>query len=125
MDIQQGMLERVEGKARAAHLNNVIFLHAGLGEGKLALAHFDRAVLVTVLGEIPNQTAALQELFDALKLGGVLAVVEVIFDPHFQRRSVVRQLALAVGFKEKATSGSWYAYCMLLEKPATTTYQTR
>jgi len=41
-------------------------------------------VLVTVLGEVPDREAALREIFDALKPGGILSVTEIIFDPHFQ-----------------------------------------
>jgi len=117
MDIQAGMLRRAEEKARTANLTNIRFLQAALGEGKLARDHFDRSVLVTVLGEIPDREAALKEIFDALKPGGMLSVTEIIFDPHFQTRNTVARLARAAGFREKALHGNRLAFTLSLEKP--------
>lgn len=117
MDIQAGMLSRTREKVEAACLTNVDFLHAGLGEGKLPLDRFNRAVLVTVLGEIPDRSAALNEIFGALAPGGILSVTEVIFDPHFQTRSTVTRLASEAGFREKAFFGNRIAYVMNFEKP--------
>ena len=118
MDIQSGMLQRAREKARAANLTNIEFLQAGVGEGKLGRNRFDRAVLVTVLGEIPNRDAAMREIFDALKPGGILSVTEVIFDPHFQSRQTVARLARTGGFREKAFHGNAIAFTLNLEKPA-------
>ncbi len=78
---------------------------------------FDRAVLVTVLGEISDQQAALQEIFAALRPGGILSVTEVVFDPHFQGRTKVTRLAEAVGFQEKAFHGNRISFTLHLEKP--------
>ena len=117
VDIQPGMLQRAQEKAKSANLENIQFLQASLGEGKLELNAFDRALLVTVLGEIPDRQAALKEIFDALKPGGILSVTELILDPHFQRRSTVVQLANAVGFQEKAFLGSRIAFTLHMEKP--------
>jgi ubiquinone/menaquinone biosynthesis C-methylase UbiE len=117
LDIQPGMLHRAREKAEAANLFNIQFLQVGLGQGKLNHIACDRALLVTVLGEIPHQEAALKELFATLKPGGILSVTEVIFDPHFQHRRTVRTLADAVGFKEKEFFGHRFAYTMHLEKP--------
>jgi len=103
-------------KAEAAGLDNVYYLHAGLGEGKIAKGIYDRAVLVTVLGEIPDQTAALNEIYAALKPGSILLITEIIFDPHFQRHKKVLHLANEVGFKEKDFFGWQLAYTMHFEK---------
>jgi ubiquinone/menaquinone biosynthesis C-methylase UbiE len=118
MDVQEGMLTRVRKKMQAAGLQNVQYLRAGLGEGKLPKTHFDRALLVTVLGEIPNQLAALKEVHGSLKPGGILSVTEVIFDPHFQRRETVLHVALAAGFKEMNFFGGSLAYTLHFEKPS-------
>jgi ubiquinone/menaquinone biosynthesis C-methylase UbiE len=117
MDIQAGMLRRAREKARAANLTNIRFLEAGLGEGKLDRNRFDRAVLVTVLGEIPNREAGLREIFAALKPGGILSVTEIIFDPHFQSRQAVARLAHSAGFREQAFHGNRIAFTLNLEKP--------
>lgn len=117
LDVQAGMLSRAKAKTEAARLENVEFVTAGLGDRKLLPNRFDRAVLVTVLGEIPDRAAAFAELFGALKPGGLLAVVEVIFDPHFQSRDTVTTLAISTGFRERAFFGHRLAYIIHLEKP--------
>lgn len=78
-----------------------------MGEGKLAHNRFDRVLLVTVLGEIPDREAALGENFAALKPGGILSVTGIIFDPHLQRLSTVNRLANAVGFEEVVFLRKW------------------
>lgn len=117
MDIQAGMLRRAQEKARAANLTNIRFLEAGAGDGRLARDHFDRAVLVTVLGEIPDRAAALREIFAALKPGGLLCVTEIVLDPHFQPRATVMRLAGLAGFTEKACYGNRVAFALILERP--------
>ena len=117
LDIQPGMLDRARSKVKAAGVENVEFMAANIGSGALPPNHFDREVLVTVLGEIPNQQAAFAELFEALKPGGILAVVEVIFDPHFQSRRTVEKLAASVGFRERAFFGHKLAYVAHFERP--------
>lgn len=116
LDIQPGMLARVQEKARAAGLSNIRFVQAGLGEGKLEKDYYDRVLLVTVLGEIPEQEAALKEIYAALKPGGILSVTEVIFDPHFQSREVVQRVAGMAGFRQVGFFGKRLAYTMHFEK---------
>lgn len=117
VDIQAGMLARARKKAESANLENIQFVNAGVGEDKLGKDEFDRALLVTVLGEIPDRETAMKEIYKALKPGGVLSVTEVIFDPHFQRRQAATQLAELAGFREKAFYGNAIAYTMHFEKP--------
>jgi len=116
-DIQAGMLERTHAKAQAARLNNIRYLQASAKASQLCCDKFDCALLVTVLGEIPDRAAALREIFDALKPGGVLSITEVIADPHFQRLSTVRQLAASIGFTERACFGHRLSYTLHFEKP--------
>ncbi len=118
LDVQTGMLRRVQSKVAAAQLTNVQFLQAKVGSGKLEADRFDRAFLITVLGEIPDRRAALSEIFKALKPGGLLTVGEVAFDPHFQPRGTVAKLGVSVGFREGAFAGVWYSYSLNLEKPS-------
>lgn len=120
MDLQDGMLQEVQNRARLANLSNIRFLRAGIGEGKIERDRFDRVVLITVLGEIPDREAALREIFEALKPGGILLVEETIRDPHYQTRSTVTRLASAVGFIEKEFSGNWFSYIFTWKKPSGT-----
>ncbi|MBM4134298.1 MAG: methyltransferase domain-containing protein [Nitrospira sp.] len=117
VDLQAGMLARAKEKARAADLSNIEFVQAGAGEGKLGRDRFDRALLVTVLGEIPDRPGALKEIFDALKPGGILSVTETLFDPHYQSRQTVARLAAEVGFRERGFFGNRLAFTVHLEKP--------
>jgi ubiquinone/menaquinone biosynthesis C-methylase UbiE len=117
LDLQPGMLTRVQEKAQHAGIANIRFAQAGLGDGKLEKDYYDRALLVTVLGEIPNQEAALDEIHAALNAGGILSVTEVIFDPHFQSRKSVRRVAGKAGLREIGTFGKRLAYTMHFEKP--------
>lgn len=124
VDVQPGMLARAQAKTAAAGLENIDFVCAALGQDPLPAQSFDRAVLVTVLGEIPERDRAVAELFRALKPGGLLAVVEVIFDPHFQSRATVTQLALANGFGQGAFFGHRLAYVLHFVKPHDSTPAT-
>ncbi|HOZ49856.1 MAG TPA: class I SAM-dependent methyltransferase [Candidatus Hydrogenedentes bacterium] len=117
MDIQDGMLARVREKARAENLSNIEFLEAGLGRGALVGNRFDRALLVTVLGEIPDMAGAVKEVFDALKPGGMLSITEVVFDPHFQRRGTVSRLTAEAGFLPEQTFGNAVSFTMNVRKP--------
>jgi len=118
VDIQEGMLNQAQERARKADITTVRFLRAGLREGRLEHNYYDRAVMVTVLGEIPDREAVLRELFDALKPGGILLVEETIRDPHFQTHGTVSRLAGAAGFREKDFFGNRFSYTLLLEKPS-------
>jgi len=116
LDSQPGMLARVEEKAKAAGLINIRIINASLGEGKLDNEFYDRAMLVTVLGEIPDKESAMQEIYQSLKPGGVLSVTEVIFDPHFQSQASVKQMACRVGFNEVGFFGKRLAYTIHFQK---------
>ncbi len=118
LDVQAGMLERVRDKLHEAGLLNVQTLQVELGKGGLPLNEYDRAVLVTVLGETTDQHAVLQEIHDALKPEGILSITEVIFDPHFQRRETVVRAAEAVGFEQRRFLGRRLAYTLHFEKRA-------
>ena len=118
LDIQEAMLDRVRLKLDAQGVSNVRLLQAGLGEGRTEAAAFDRAFLVTVLGEIPDKTAALHEIYTALKPGGILSITELLPDPDFQTPDAVRRLADATGFVEEKIMGGFPAFTMNLVKPA-------
>jgi ubiquinone/menaquinone biosynthesis C-methylase UbiE len=117
LDLSSAMLDRVKLRAERARLANIDLRQARIGNNELHFGAFDRAVLVAVLGEIPNRQAALWEIYDALKPGGILAVAEVIADPHFQRRNKVIALATSVGFRKKRQTGGPLAYAIYFEKP--------
>jgi ubiquinone/menaquinone biosynthesis C-methylase UbiE len=116
LDIQTKMLDKVKIKAQKENLKNITFLHAAAGEGALEKNNFDRAVLITVIGEIPNQKKALEEIYASLKPGGILSIAEIIFDPHYQRYDKIFQLTKDVGFKKVNLFSDWFAYNLILKK---------
>ena len=116
-DIQAGMLERVRVKADHENLGNIQFVQGAAGEGKLGKNEYDRVLLVTVLGEIPDKTTAMKEIFECLKPSGLLSITEVIADPHFQTRKNVLAVTGSVGFVEKDFFGNQISYTINLEKP--------
>lgn len=116
-DIAPRALLAAEEHAHAGGLGNVDFVLAGAGHGQLGQSRFDRAVLVAVLGEITDRQAALAEIFQALKPGGVLSVTEVALDPHRQAPQQVRHLAEAAGFLEQAWFNGRLVFTLNFVKP--------
>jgi ubiquinone/menaquinone biosynthesis C-methylase UbiE len=117
LDLQPGMLKRAEEKAKKENLTNIQFIQAAAGEGKIGVNKYDRVLLVTVLGEIPDKESALKEIFNALKPDGYLSITEIIFDPHFQSCKTIRRITTKVGFREKSFYGNRFSYTINLEKP--------
>jgi ubiquinone/menaquinone biosynthesis C-methylase UbiE len=117
LDIQEAMIERAREAAKRAGLANITFIVTALGAGKLPASSFDRAILVTVLGEIPDRLAALREILLSLKPGGILSITEVLPDPHFQTRAKVKALALAAGFTVFQQAGNWLTFTMNVQRP--------
>jgi len=114
LDVQSGMLARLSERVVEHGLTNVRAVRGALGEGLLGAAEFDRAILVTVLGEIPDRVAALREIHDALKPNGLLSVTEVLPDPHYQRRGAVRRMAEQAGFKVEEAYSGWRSFTLNL-----------
>ena len=117
VDIQEGMLQLVRERAEKENITNIRYIQEMLGDGILESNLYDRAVLITVLGEIPDQKKAIQEIYQAIKPGGILLIEETIRDPHFQTRNTVMGLAGSVGFIEKEFMGTRFSYTLILEKP--------
>jgi len=118
LDMQSSMLREVEKRAAERGLKNVSTELGGIGRRSLGAGVFDRALLVTVLGEIPKQERepALRGVLESLKPGGVLSVTEIFLDPHYQSRATIRRLADCVGFQVESEHGSWLAFTLNLAR---------
>lgn len=119
-DLQQEMLDIVERRARAAGLPNVRTSLGGIGEGSLDEHDaFDRAVMVSVIGEVPEdkREPGLREILQALKPGGVLWVVEHFIDPDYRSPDTVRRLGESAGFEVAGVHRRAFGYEMLLRRP--------
>ncbi len=110
MDIQAAMIRKLEARIRKKRLKNIQIILGRAGEGRISRNSFDRALLVTVLGEIQDKTRAMLEIHNALKLGGLLSVTEMQPDVHYLRRKTVRSLAEGVGFQFQESFGSFLGF---------------
>ncbi len=70
-----------------------------------------------MLGEIPDQDAALRELARVLKPGGRLVVGELFGDPHWVSPGSLRRRAEAAGLVFARRSGSPLGYFARFERP--------
>ncbi|MDX6663651.1 MAG: hypothetical protein QOG09_1753 [Solirubrobacterales bacterium] len=109
-DLQQEMLDHTVRRATERGLENI---EPAKGDAT-ALPYeddlFDAAFLVTVLGEIPDQDAALRELQRVVKPGGRVVVGEVIFDPHMVTLGQLEARGAAAGLSFDRHSGSKLGY---------------
>jgi ubiquinone/menaquinone biosynthesis C-methylase UbiE len=110
LDVQQQMLDHTMRRAAARGLTNVV---PTLGDARRLPypdASFDAAFLVTVLGEVPDQDAALRELARVLEPGGRLVVGELFGDPHWVNPASLRRRAEQAALAFERRSGSPLGY---------------
>jgi SAM-dependent methyltransferase len=99
LDVQQEMLDhtlRVAGERGIAGIRPVQGDARSLPFGDGA---FDAAFLVTVLGEVPDQDAALRELARVVRPGGRVVVGELFGDPHWVSPGSLRRRGEAAGLR--------------------------
>jgi ubiquinone/menaquinone biosynthesis C-methylase UbiE len=94
-DIQQEMLDHTMERADEHGISNVRPTRGDARSLPYEDDSFDAAILITVLGEIPDQDAALRELNRVLKPGGRLVVGELFGDPHMVTLGALRRRAEA------------------------------
>ncbi len=114
-DIQREMLDHTMRRAAERGLEN---LHPTEGDARSLPyedSSFDAAILTTVLGEIPDQEAALRELARVLKPTGRLVVGELAGDPHFVTPGALEARAKAAGLDLVRREGPWVGYFARLE----------
>jgi ubiquinone/menaquinone biosynthesis C-methylase UbiE len=97
LDIQQEMLDHTLRRAAAQGIANIAGECADAREMPYEDETFDAAYLVTVLGEIPDQEAALRELRRVVKPNGRIVVGELFGDPHMVTFRALRDRAAAAG----------------------------
>jgi ubiquinone/menaquinone biosynthesis C-methylase UbiE len=97
LDIQQEMLDHTLRRAAEEGLSNISGERADARSMPYADDSFDAAFLVTVLGEIPDQAAALRELRRVVKPNGRIVVGELFGDPHMVTFRALSERAAAEG----------------------------
>jgi ubiquinone/menaquinone biosynthesis C-methylase UbiE len=116
-DLQQEMLDHVMREAGRQGAGNIEPRQGDARELPYPDDHFDGAFLVTVLGEIPDQDAALRELARVLKPGGRVVFGEVIADVHIVMTGALRERASAAGLEFERRRGNPLAFFARFRKP--------
>ena len=116
-DIQEKMLDALMRRAAKRGIENIVPKQGDARELPYADGSFDAGFLVTVLGEIPDQTAALRELHRVIRPGGRLVVGEIApLDPHFVRFAVLRRRAEAANFLFQSRTGPRLSYLAVFHR---------
>src|ERR671918_1550083 len=93
VDVIPEWLDHTVREAERQGLANVVPTRADATSLPFEDRSFDSAFLVQVLGEVPDQEAALRELRRVVKPGGRVVVGESVLDPHVVTRRVLRRRA--------------------------------
>jgi len=118
LDVQQEMLDHTMRGAGERGLTNINPTLADATEMPYEDASFDAAHLTTVLGEIPDQDAAVRELARVLKPGGRLVGGELMGDPHYVSFSAWQAKAEAAGLTLDRRSGGFLGYFARFVRPS-------
>lgn len=116
-DIQKNMLLKTQKRAEKYKINNIKYIKSELKMDIMPVSYYDRCVMVTVLGEVPNRLAILNEIFKSLKSGGILSITEVIPDPCYITKNQLQKMCHEIGFNHSQTWKSPLAYTMNFSKP--------
>jgi len=117
-DLQQEMLDHTMRRAGEAGLTNVVPRQGDARELPYDDDTFDAALIVTVLGEIPDQERALAELGRVLKPGGRLVVGELFGDPHMVTEGALRDRGARAGLDFERRVGPPVGYFGVLHPSA-------
>jgi ubiquinone/menaquinone biosynthesis C-methylase UbiE len=114
LDVQQEMLDHTLRRAAEQGISNIEPTRGDAREMPCADDSFDAAYLVTVLGEIPDQDAALRELRRVVRPGGRIVVGELFGDPHMVTHRALRARAAEAGLTvERALGGTLWHFTRL------------
>ena len=118
VDIQPEMIAQVEKRAREAGLANVETHVSDAYHLPLDDESVDRAFLVTVLPEIPDQARALTELCRVIKPGGLLSITEEFTDPDYPFAFETIRRVEAAGFSLEQRFGNFWVYTLNFRRDA-------
>jgi ubiquinone/menaquinone biosynthesis C-methylase UbiE len=116
VDIQPKMIAQVEKRVQEVGLTNVETHIADAYHLPLEDASVDRAFLVTVLPEIPDQARALVELHRVIKPGGLLSITEEFTDPDYPFAFETIRRVKAAGFGLEQRFGNFWLYTVNFRK---------
>jgi ubiquinone/menaquinone biosynthesis C-methylase UbiE len=116
LDLQHEMLDHTMRRAVTRGLANITPTLGDARQLPYDDHSFDAAYLIAVLGEIPDQEAALCELARVLKPGGRLVVGELLGDPHWVSPGKLREQAEAAGLRLERRVGRLLGHYTVLTK---------
>ena len=114
-DLQQEFLDHTMGRAGERGIANVVPTQGDATALPYLDGSMDAVVLTAVLGEIPDQDAAMAEIARVLKPDGRLVVGELVGDPHFTAPGALERRGAAVGLRLVERSGPAFGYFARLE----------
>jgi ubiquinone/menaquinone biosynthesis C-methylase UbiE len=112
VDIQPEMIAQVERRVREAGLTNIETHVASAYDLPIDDESVDRAFLITVLPEVPDQAQALAELRRVLRPGGLLSITEEFTDPDYPFAFETVRRVEAAGFSLERRFGNFWCYTL-------------
>ena len=109
-DLQQEMLDHTMRRVAERGLENVTATQGDAQRLPYEDDAFDACVLITVLGEIPQQETALREIARVLKPDGRLVVGELFGDPHYVAPGPLERRATSGGLRLESRNGPAIGY---------------
>ncbi len=107
LDLQPAMLRRVRQRLGARPPSMVCGSASAL---PFRGGSFDRILLMSVLGEVPDRARALRECARLLSDDGTVLIAEALPDPDYIRPAVLIREASAAGLTPLEHVGSWASY---------------
>lgn len=113
LDIQHEMLDDLKRRAVKAGITNIAATQGDAQSLPYPRHTFDAAYMIGILGEIPDETAALRELRRVLKPKGRLVIGEFLIDPDYVALSALEKKARDAGLVLERTAGPRFSYFAL------------
>jgi len=116
-DLQQDMLDHTMARAAERGVGNIRPTQGDAQELPYEPVSFHGAFLVTTLGEIPDQAAAVHELARVVRPGGRIVIGELMGDPHWVSPKSIQAHADAANLTVERRLGPWFGSFTVLHKP--------
>ena len=121
LDLQPEMLAKARRKLDAAALANVGITAANASDPlPFSRASFDVALLVAVLGELPDPDAAARGLAEVLKPDALLVIHEHLPDPDLVPLDRMRSSVEPAGFTLRQVIGPRWNFTAIFSRASTT-----
>ena len=119
LDLQPEMLKKARRKLESMDCRNACYVAADASaEFPYADGCFDVALLVSVLGEVPDKRACLRSIRRVLRSGGLLAIHESIPDPDRLKLEELLPFLRSEGFAFHPRWGPSWNYTATFESAA-------